>query len=117
MLDELIDRRTALVALSACSALAAAPAVARTGADDLTEVEADLLALAARDRAYWKGARSSEYPTFDRDHAVVEILESLAVRGLVEERPTDFFANDHWVSSVFVATARGRAALLAHPRA
>lgn len=119
---EEIYRRAAL------TAIASVPVVAHVDVDSLSDIEADLLTLAARDfsgtktsvddktlRTRWEGVDPSRYPTFDPDDEPVKILRSLETRGLAEMRETySVLSNGQKVDDYFVATDRGRAALVAH---
>jgi hypothetical protein len=119
---EEITRRTAL------TTLAAVPVVARVDVDSISDVEVDLLALAARDftkagdlgtdpktlRSRWN-IDPVKYPLLAEKDEACKILRSLEARGLVEMKDAyGMLPDGQEVNRYFIATERGRAALSAH---
>jgi hypothetical protein len=117
-----ISRRTAL------TAIASVPVVARVDVDHLSDVEADLLTLAARSfgnakelgpdpktlRSRWD-IDPAKYPLLAKEDEAYKILQSLETRGLVEKKDTyGMLPDGQEVNYYFIATERGRVALAAH---
>jgi hypothetical protein len=119
---EEITRRTAL------TAIASVPVVAKVDVDSISDIEADLLTLAARDfknnkelsvdpktlRSRWD-IDPAKYPLLARKDEAYKILKSLETRGLVEMKDSyGMLPDGQEVDHYFVATERGRSALAAH---